>query len=169
MFHFQSESLSIFGELPIRPPVVTSSKPVRQQTPIKQPLKLNRRDLNLSSYSPSPKTEMLSPPTTPQPKLPQGPSTKRRKIGKTSETPEGVQGPDGHEVVIEEGPVVHDPAVGDDHEHDDDDLEEDDDEHCLSAAQLLRKHRATEFNEEEFEEDYYWSGLSESAGPELNG
>jgi hypothetical protein len=55
--------------------------------------------------------------------------------------------------VIEEGPVVPEPAVGDD--HDDEDLEEDEDESCLSAAQLLRKHRATEFNEEEFEEDYY--------------
>ena len=40
-------------------------------------------------------------------------------------------------------------------DHDDEDLEEDVEEHCLSAAQLLRKHRATEFNEEDFEEDYY--------------
>jgi hypothetical protein len=27
----------------------------------------------------------------------------------------------------------------------------------LSASQLLRRHRADEFEEEEFEDDYYWT------------
>ena len=166
----QAESPSIFGDLPLRPPVVTGSTPFRQQSPIKQPLKLNRRDLNLSGFSKSvlesPKTEILSPPppTTTQPKLPQGPSQKRRKVEKALDSSgdrqtEAGEGPDGHEVVAEERPVVLEPTVVDDHDHDhdhdDEDLEEDDEEHCLSAAQLLRKHRATEFNEEDFEEDYY--------------
>jgi hypothetical protein len=56
--------------------------------------------------------------------------------------------------VIEEGPIVPDLVTPDEH-LDDDDLDEDEDEDILSASQLLRRHRADEFEEEEFEEDYY--------------
>jgi hypothetical protein len=62
--------------------IVASSKPYRQQTPLKQPLKLNRRDLNLTKFSKSSpesqKTEIVSPPTTPVQKQQQEPSRFQR-------------------------------------------------------------------------------------------
>ena len=123
----------------------------RQYTPIKQPLRLVRRDLNLTNYSKPPETakpEVSSPPASQQHSKRQKIETSQNVIQKLAET-------GSHEdVVIEEGPVVPDSGVGDYPEEDDLDDDEED-LHCMSAAQLLRKHRAVEFNEEEFDEDYY--------------
>jgi hypothetical protein len=149
-----TESPSIFGELPIRPPPVTSSTPFRQLAPIKQPLRLNRRDLNLTGYSKS--AEAAKPETPSQPPAsPKQPPSKRQKLGPSSVVDELPAAVDPLPVVVEEGPVVPDSAAVDDHE--DDDLEDEDleDAHCLSAAELLRKHRAEEFDEPDLEEDYY--------------
>ena len=62
--------------------------------------------------------------------------------------------PVASEVVVEEGPVRPDEANIDDHLDEDDSEDEDDEEH-LSAGQLLKRHRADEFEEEEFDDDYY--------------
>ncbi len=83
-----------------------------------------------------------------EPAAEDGPAAKRLKGGGSEEATE-------REVVIEEGPIVPDLVTPDEH-LDDEDLDEDEDEDILSASQLLRRHRADEFEEEEFEEDYYW-------------
>ena len=82
-----------------------------------------------------------------EPAAEDGPAAKRLKGGGSEEATE-------REVVIEEGPIVPDLVTPDEH-LDDEDLDEDEDEDILSASQLLRRHRADEFEEEEFEEDYY--------------
>jgi hypothetical protein len=74
------------------------------------------------------------------------PESKRLKISESEQLE--------REVVVEEGPIVPDVAAPDEH-LDDEDLDEEDDEDILSASQLLRRHRADEFEEEEFEDDYY--------------
>ncbi len=79
-----------------------------------------------------------------------GPAAKRPKESGSEVTE--------REVVIEEGPIVPDLVTPDEH-LDDDDLDEDEDEDILSASQLLRRHRADEFEEEEYEEDYYWDRI----------
>ena len=81
-----------------------------------------------------------------EPAVEDGPAAKHLKDGGSEATE--------HEVVIEEGPIVPDLVTPDEH-LDDEDLDEDEDEDILSASQLLKRHRADEFEEEEFEEDYY--------------
>lgn len=115
--------------------------------------------MNFANYSKTSteigKSEISSPPAL-APKLNLASPPKRPKIEPKKPLP-GEEKPQGgqHEVVIEEGPVVHELEADHADEHDDEDLEEDEDETCLSAAQLLRKHRAAEFNEHDFDEEYY--------------